>query len=102
MSQYQVLGERVLVKRDVAKKDASALLVPDEAKKSGQLSLKGQVLAIGSKVEHVKVGDTVFFSNYAGQYLQLEDSFDEPDLIVMREDEVLAVQIGSYAPQPSD
>lgn len=102
MSQYQVLGERVLVKKEAAKKDASALLVPDEAKKSGQLCLKGQVLAIGTKVEHVKLGDIVFFSNYAGQFLQLEDSFDEPDLVVLREDEILAVQIGSYAPQPSD
>jgi len=102
MSQYQVLGERVLVKRDVAKKDANALLVPDEAKKSGTLCLKGQVIAIGSKVEHLKTGDVVFFSNYAGQFLQLEDSFDEPDLIVLREDEILALQIGSYAPQSSN
>lgn len=102
MSQYQVLGERVLVKREVSVKSAGSLLVPDEAKKSGQLCLKGQVIAVGSKVEHLKVNDVVFFSNYAGQFLQLEDSFDEPELVVMREDEVLAVQIGSYAPQSSD
>lgn len=97
MSQYLVLGERVLVKKIAIKQNASALLVPDEAKKSGTLCLKGEIIAVGNNVVDVKVGDTVFFSNYAGQYLQLEDSFDDPDLIVMREDEILAVQIGSYA-----
>jgi co-chaperonin GroES (HSP10) len=102
MSQYQVLGERVLVKKELAKQVTGSLLVPDEAKKSGQLCLKGEIIAVGSKVEHVSVGDIVFFSNYAGQFLQLEDSFDDPDLIVMREDEILAIQIGNYAPQPSD
>jgi len=102
MSQYLVLGERVLVKKTAIKQSANALLVPDEAKKSGQLCLKGEIIAIGSKVDEVKVGDVVFFSNYAGQFLQLEDSFDDPDLIVMRFDEILAVQIGSYAPQSSD
>jgi len=102
MSQYQVLGERVLVKKETNKQVSGSLLVPDEAKKSGQLCLKGVIIAIGTKVEHVRLGDVVFFSNYAGQFLQLEDSFDDTDLIVMREDEILAVQIGNYAPQPSD
>lgn len=102
MSTYQVLGERVLVKREIQAPTKGGLLVPEEAKKSGQLCLKGTVQAVGSKVEFVKTGDVVFFSNYAGQFLQLEESFDEPDLIVMREDEILAIQVGSYATEPSD
>ena len=101
MSTYKVLGERVLVKKQM-QNSTGGLLVPDEAKKSGQLCLRGVVQGIGTKVEHVQVGDIVFFSSYAGQFLQLEDSFDEPDLIVMREDEILAVQVGSYATEPGN
>jgi len=102
MSEYQVLGEMILVKKENVKKSAGSLLVPDEARKSGQLCLKGKVVSVGTKVQDVHVGDVVFFSNYAGQYLQLEDSFDEPDLVVMREDEVLAIEIGNYVTKPSD
>lgn len=93
---YQVLGERVLVKKEIKKAvegAAAALLIPDEAKQSGQLCLRGTVVGCGNKVEYVKAGDTVYFSKYAGQYLQIEDSFEDPDLIVMREDEVLAIEV---------
>lgn len=99
---YKVLGERVLVKKQALQDKEGGLLVPEEARKSGQLCLKGVVQAIGEDVKYVKEGDVVFFSNYAGQFLQLEDSFDEPDLIVMREDEILVVQVGTYVTEPSD
>lgn len=98
---FRVLGERVLVKREI-QKNVGGLMIPEEAKKSGQLCIRGEVLAIGSKIEHVKVTDTVYFSQYAGQFLQIEDSFDEPDLIVLREDEILAVQEGTNVTEPSD
>lgn len=101
MSDFRVLGERVLVKKQ-AQTSTGGLLVPDEAKKSGQLCLRGVVQAIGSEVKDVQVGDVVYFSTYAGQFLQLEDSFEEPDLVVMRLDEILVVKVGSYAAQPSD
>lgn len=101
MSTFKVLGERVLVKKQ-AQTTAGGLLVPDEAKKSGQLCLRGVVQAVGTEVKDVQVGDIVFFSTYAGQFLQLEDSFDEPELVVMRLDEILAVEVGSYATQPNN
>lgn len=87
----RVLGERVLVRKQ-PNEAKGGLLVPEEAKKSGVLCLRGNVEAVGSEVKYTKVGDVVFFSSYAGQFLQLEESFDEPDLIVMREDEILVVQ----------
>jgi len=87
---YRVLGEMILVKKEL-KRTETGLLIPEEAKKSGQLCLKGRVLNIGPSVTRVKVGEVVIFNGYAGSFLQIEDSFEEPDLIVMREDEVLVV-----------
>ena len=54
---FRPLGERVLVKRtEVENKTASGIYIPDNAKEKPQTA---QVVAIGNKVEDVKVGDTI-------------------------------------------
>ncbi|RXJ86798.1 co-chaperone GroES [Arcobacter sp. CECT 8985] len=67
---FKPLGERVLVKRtEVENKTASGIYIPDNAKEKPQTA---KVLAIGSKVEDVKVGDTVVFEQFRGTELNLE------------------------------
>lgn len=88
------LGDRVLVKRvEGEEKTAGGLYIPDSAKEKPQ---KGEVLAVGEgKVMEdgqvrpmtVKAGDKVLFSKYAGN----EISLDGEDVMIMREDEILAV-----------
>ena len=57
---FKPLGERVLVERtEVENKTASGIIIPDNAKEKPQTA---KVIAVGSKIEDVKVGDTVTVS----------------------------------------
>lgn len=59
---FKPLGERVLVKRtEVENKTASGIYIPDNAKEKPQTA---KVVAIGNKVEDVKVGDTIIFEQF--------------------------------------
>ena len=88
------LGDRVLVKRvEGEEKTAGGLYIPDSAKEKPQ---KGEVLAVGEgkvledgqvRAMTVKAGDKILFSKYAGN----EISLDGDDVMIMREDEILAV-----------
>ena len=67
---FKPLGERVLVKRtEVENKTASGIYIPDNAKEKPQTA---KVVAIGNKVEDVKVGDTIVFEQYRGTEIKLE------------------------------
>ncbi|AXH08914.1 MULTISPECIES: co-chaperone GroES [Malaciobacter] len=67
---FKPLGERVLVKRtEVENKTASGIYIPDNAKEKPHTAT---VEAIGSKVEDVKVGDTIVFEQFRGTELNLE------------------------------
>ncbi|AXH14155.1 co-chaperone GroES [Malaciobacter mytili] len=67
---FKPLGERVLVKRtEVENKTASGIYIPDNAKEKPHTAV---VKAVGSKVEDVKVGDTVVFEQYRGTEFTLE------------------------------
>ncbi|SKB74634.1 co-chaperone GroES [Malaciobacter marinus] len=67
---FKPLGERVLVKRtEVENKTASGIYIPDNAKEKPHTAT---VKAIGSKVEDVKVGDTIVFEQFRGTELNLE------------------------------
>ncbi len=59
------LKERVVVKysSEELEKTPGGIYVPDVAKEKPQ---KGEVIAVGSEVKEVKVGDTVLFDKYAG------------------------------------
>ena len=94
MAQLRPLGGNILVKRLAAEtKTKSGIVLPDSAKekpKRGTVQAvgSGKVLDNGSKAEFsVKKGDEVLFTSYAGTEVKI----DGEELLIMSEDDVLAV-----------
>lgn len=91
------LHDRVIVKRSEPElKTASGIVIPDAA---GEKPEQGEILAVGPGKRNdqgdfvalsVKPGDKVLFGKYAGQTVKL----DGQDVLVIREDDVLAVLEG--------
>ena len=90
----QPLGDRVVVQREESEeKTAGGILLPDTAKDK---PARGKVVSVGSgkllddgtrSEIQVKVGDRVIFSSYAGETFKVDDE----ELLLMREDDILAV-----------
>lgn len=88
------LHDRVIVKRlDNERKTASGIVIPDSAAEKPD---QGEVLSVGpgKKTDDgkllpidLKVGDKVLFGKYSGQAVKV----DGEELLVIREDEILAV-----------
>jgi chaperonin GroES len=88
------LHDRVIVKRlEEEKKTAGGILIPDSA---AEKPLKAEVVAVGSgkrtddgKIHPVdlKVGDKVLIGKYSGTEVKI----DGEDLVVLREDDIMAV-----------
>ncbi|MGL1861702.1 MAG: co-chaperone GroES [Pseudodesulfovibrio sp.] len=88
------LNDRVLVKRmELEEKTAGGIYIPDSAKEK---PMKGEIVAAGpGKLDDdgkrvamtVKKGDTVLFAKYAG----MEVNIDGEEIVVMREDDILAI-----------
>jgi chaperonin GroES len=88
------LNDRVIVKRmDNERKTASGIVIPDSAAEKPD---QGEVIAVGpgkrtedGKVLPVdlKAGDKILFGKYAGQAVKVNGE----ELLVIREEEVLAV-----------
>jgi len=88
------LHDRVIVKRvEEEKMSAGGIVIPDNA---AEKPVRGEVLAVGKgKVldngeQHgldVKVGDTVLFGKYSGTEVKVEGD----ELLVMREDDIMAI-----------
>jgi chaperonin GroES len=88
------LNDRVLVKRlEEETKTAGGIYIPDSAKEK---PTRGKVIAVGNgksndeghrKPLDVKAGDQILFGKYAGTEIKI----DGEDLIIMREDDILAV-----------
>ncbi|PRP95210.1 co-chaperone GroES [Enhygromyxa salina] len=88
------LNDRVLVKRlEEEVKTAGGIYIPDSAKEK---PTRGKVIAVGSgrydddgkrKPLDVKAGDEILFGKYAGTEIKIEGD----ELIIMREDDILAV-----------
>ena len=88
------LHDRVIVRRVEEKKTtASGLIIPDSSTEkpsrgevvaagNGRISADGKVIPLD-----VKVGDTVMFGQYSGA----EITVDDEKLLVMSEDEIVAV-----------
>ncbi len=90
----QPLGDRVVVQRDAAEEvTAGGIVLPDAAQDKparGKIMSvgDGRLLEDGSRTKlQVKKGDQVLFSSYAGEQFQLGDE----ELLLMREDDILAV-----------
>ncbi len=88
------LHDRVVIKRmEEERTSPGGIVIPDSATEK---PIKGEVLAVGNgkltdsgKVQalDVKVGDTVLFGKYSGTEVKV----DSEDLLVMREDDIMAV-----------
>lgn len=88
------LHDRVIIKRlDTETKTASGIVIPDNATEKPD---QGEILAVGPGKSDdngknipldVKVGDRVLFGKYAGQTVKV----DGDELLVMREEDIMAV-----------
>lgn len=88
------LGEKVVVKRLAAEETtAGGIVLPDAAQERPRqgrvLSVgDGQLLPDGTRAEHqVSEGDRVVFGNYAGTEVEVNGE----KLLILSEDEILAV-----------
>src|SRR5213595_3135222 len=94
MPKLRPLGDKILIKRiEAESKTKSGIVLPDSAKEKPK---RGKILALGDgkRLEtgerapfSVKKGDEVIFASYAGTEIKL----DGEELIIMSEDDVLAV-----------
>ena len=90
----QPLGDRVVVEREESEaKTAGGIVLPDTAKDKPTRGVivsvgDGKLLEDGTRGKlQVKVGDRVLFSAYAGDQFKIGDQ----ELLLMREDDILAV-----------
>jgi len=94
MMKVRPLHDRLLVRRIEEKERAKGgIIIPDTAKEKPQ---KGEVLAVGNGkiLENgtklpldVKVGNKILFGKYTGTDIKI----DGEEVLILREDEVLAV-----------
>jgi chaperonin GroES len=88
------LHDRAIVKR-VEEKEVvkGGIIIPDTAKEK---PMEGEVIAVGpGKIQEdgkrsamdVKAGDRILFGKYAGTEIKIDDQ----ELVIMREEEILAV-----------
>ena len=88
------LNDRVVVKRmEEEQKTAGGIIIPDTAKEK---PIQGEVLSAGNgrimedgsrRALDVKKGDRVLFGKYAGTEITIE----KQEVLIMREDEILAI-----------
>lgn len=87
------LGDKVVLKQMVAEETTkSGIVLPGQAKEKPQ---QAEVVAVGpggvvdgkEVTMHVKVGDKVIYSKYAGTEVKL----DEEEFIVVRQNDIVAI-----------
>jgi chaperonin GroES len=88
------LHDRVIVRRvEEEKMSAGGIVIPDNA---AEKPIRGEVLAVGNgkvldngeqRGLDVKTGDKVLFGKYSGTEVKVEGE----ELLVMREDDIMAV-----------
>jgi len=88
------LHDRVIVKRwEEEKTSPGGIVIPDSATEK---PIKGEVVAVGNgkilengeqRPLDLKVGDKILFGKYSGTEVKV----DEDELLVMREDDIMAV-----------
>ncbi len=88
------LHDRVIIRRlEEERKSAGGIVIPDTA---AEKPMRGEVVAVGPgkllddgklRPLDVKAGDTVLFGKYSGTEVKLNGQ----DLVVMREDDIMAV-----------
>ncbi|MFT5398450.1 MAG: chaperonin GroES [Planctomycetota bacterium] len=88
------LHDRVIVRRmEEERTTAGGIVIPDSATEKPST---GEILAVGKgkitdsgelRALEVKVGDSVYFGKYSGTELKV----DGEELLIMREDDIIAV-----------
>jgi chaperonin GroES len=88
------MANKVVVKREAEeKRSPGGIVIPDTA---GEKPTFGQVIAVGkgkvlddgqTRAPAVKVGDRVLFGKYSGTEVKVNNE----ELVVMREDDVMAI-----------
>jgi chaperonin GroES len=88
------LHDRVIVRRQEEERTtAGGIVIPDSATEKPSI---GEVLAVGSgkitdsgdiRALDVKVGDKVYFGKYSGTEIKV----DGEELLIMREDDIIAI-----------
>lgn len=88
------LHDRVIVKRvEEERTTPGGIVIPDSA---AEKPIRGEVMAVGNgkildsgekRALDVKVGDKVLFGKFSGTEVKVEDD----ELLVMREDDIMAV-----------
>jgi len=91
------LHDRVIVRRlEEERKTAGGIVIPDSA---AEKPIRGEIVAVGNgkilengdaRSLDVKVGDKVLFGKYSGTEVKV----DGEELLVMREDDIMAVLEG--------
>ncbi|MCA1804559.1 MAG: co-chaperone GroES [Xanthomonadaceae bacterium] len=91
------LHDRVIIKRmEEERMSAGGIVIPDSA---AEKPIRGEVMAVGHGKRNdkgdlvaldVKVGDKVLFGKYSGTEVKV----DGQDLLVMREEDIMAVLEG--------
>ena len=94
MLKVRPLHDRLLVRRIEEKETAKGgIIIPDTAKEKPQrgevlAAGNGKILDNGTKLPlDVKVGDKILFGKYSGTEIKI----DGEDVLILREEEVLAV-----------
>ena len=93
-TKFRPLHDRVVVRRvESEEKTKGGIIIPDTAKEKPQ---EGEIIAVGPGGRDetgkltpldVKVGDKVLFGKYAGTEIKL----DGTDILVVKEDDILAI-----------
>lgn len=86
---FKPLADRVIIKPCAAEEvTTGGIIIPDSAKEKPQ---RGEVLAVGNGTKDeemiLKEGDNVLYGKYAGTEIEL----DGEKVLIMRQNEVLAV-----------
>ena len=94
MSSIRPLHDRVVVKRvEEERTSPGGIVLPDSATEK---PVRGEILAVGNgkilengdkRALDVQVGDTVIFGKYSGTEIKM----DGDEVLVMREDDIMAV-----------
>jgi chaperonin GroES len=94
MMKIRPLNDRVIVRRlEEERTSPGGIVIPDTA---AEKPMRGEVLAVGSgktldngqvRALQVKAGDKVLFGKYSGTEVKL----DGEEILVMREDDIMAV-----------
>ena len=103
-TKFTPLHDRILVRRvEEADTTRGGIIIPDSAKDKPQ---EGEVISAGKgKISEegkvrpldVKEGDRILFGKYSGTEIKI----DGEDFIIMREEEVLGILVGSMKKEPA-